>query len=112
MSANPMKGLPVRVQGVEVQDPILVLFGDGWGLTIACPWRGTIAGRAASWEDDNIEDTALSLVGEELTAVLQDGQAVTFEFSIGSLTAIPDTDIDPWVLQLPDGLLVGRMLRG
>lgn len=34
--------LPVRVTGVEVQDPVIVLFGDGWSLSVACPWRGVV----------------------------------------------------------------------
>lgn len=106
---NPLAGLPVRVKGVEVQDPILTLFGEGWGLTIACPWEGTISGHALSWEDDDIEDRSWGLVGEDLVAVRQDGPAVEFEFSSGTLIVTPDTDVDPWVLELPGGLVVGRM---
>jgi hypothetical protein len=105
---DPLAGLPVRVQGVEVQDPILTLFGEGWGLTIACPWEGTIGWRALSWEDDDIEDRSRDLVGQDLVAVRQDGPAVKFEFSAGTLTVTPDQDVDPWVLLLPDGLVVGR----
>lgn len=103
-----LAGLPVRVQGVEVQDPILTLFGEGWGLTIACPWEGTIGGRALSWEDDDIEDRSWDLVGQDLVAVRHDGSMVKFEFSAGTLIATPDTDVDPWVLQLPGGVVVGR----
>lgn len=105
---DPLAGLPVHIQGVELQDPILTLFGEGWALTIACPWEGTIGGRALSWEDDDIEDRSWDLVGEDLVAVRQDGPADTFEFSAGTLTVTPDTDVDPWVLQLPGGLVVGR----
>jgi hypothetical protein len=105
---DPLAALPVRVQGVEVQDPILTLFGEGWALTIACPWEGTIGGRALSWEDPDIEDRSWDLVGEDLVAVRQGGPAVEFEFTTGSLTVTPDIDVDPWVLQLPGGLVVGR----
>jgi hypothetical protein len=103
-----LAALPVRVQGVEVQDPILTLFGEGWALTIACPWEGTIGGCALSWVDRDVEDRSWDLVGEDLVAVRQGGPAVEFEFSTGSLIVTPDTDVDPWVLQLPGGLVVGR----
>jgi hypothetical protein len=106
---DPLAALPVRVEGVEVQDPILTVFGEGWALTIACPWEGTIGGRALSCEDGDLEDRCWDLVGEDLVAVRQDGPAVGFEFSTGTLIVTPDTDVDPWVLQLPGGLLVGRM---
>lgn len=105
---DPLAALPVRVDGVEVQDPILTLYGEGWALTIACPWQGTIGGRALSWEDGDLEDRSWDLVGEELVAVRQDGPAVEFRFSTGTLIASADTDMDPWVLELPGGLVVGR----
>ncbi|KGM13802.1 hypothetical protein [Cellulomonas bogoriensis] len=76
---DPLGALPARVEGVEVQDPILTMFGEGWAMTIACPWEG----------------------------VRKLGPAVAFEFSSGTLIVTPDTDVDPWVLQLPGGLVVG-----
>lgn len=108
-ATDPLAALPVRVDGVEVQDPILTLFGDGWSLTIACPWEATIGGRALTWEDDDLEDRSWDLIGQDLVALRQDGPGVKFEFSTGNLIAIPDTDVDPWVLEVPGGLVVGRM---
>lgn len=104
---DPLGALPVRVEGVEVQDPVLTMFGENWALTIACPWEGTIGGRSLSWEDRDLEDRSWDMVGEDLVAVRQDGPAVEFEFSNGSLIVTPDTDVDPWMLQLPGGLVVG-----
>jgi hypothetical protein len=103
------RALPVRVQGVEVQSPVLTLFGEKWSLTIACPWEGEVHKSALSWEDDDIEDRAWDLVGEDLVDVRREGSSVRFQFSTSVLVATPDTDIDPWVLRLPDGLWVGRM---
>lgn len=105
---DPLVALPVRVKGVEVQDPIVIVYGEGWGLTIACPWQGAVDGQAVSWADGDIEDRFWSLVGEELVAVLQGGDITEFKFSSSTLIAIPDTDMDPWVLALPGGLIVGR----
>lgn len=103
-----LEALPVRVRGVEVQDPVLTLFGDEWSFTIACPWEGEIGGRAVSWEDDDLEGRAWDLVGAELVSVRQEGAVARFGFSAGFLLVSPDTDVDPWVLRLPGGLLVGR----
>lgn len=113
MSAGDLQrpgDLPAPVAGVEVQSPMLTVFGARWSLTIACPWEGIVAGRALSWEDDDLEDRAGDLVGEDLVAVRQEGPATWFEFSTAALIATPDTDVDPWVLQLPGGLVVGRKL--
>jgi hypothetical protein len=110
IESEVLVALPVRVEGIEVQDPVLVLFGEQWSLTVACPWSGTVRGRDLSWEDDDVEDRAWDLVGEELTSVQQEGRSIRFGFSGGTLLVTPDTDLDPWVLRLPGGLLVGRVL--
>lgn len=104
-----LQALPARVLGVEVQDPVLVLFGDDWSLTVACPWEGNVGGIGLSWEDRELEDRAWDLVGQDLVAVRQQAGSVRFEFSAATLVATPDTDLDPWVLRLPGGLMVGRL---
>lgn len=110
LDAHLLNDLPLRVVGVEVQSPVLTLFGDEWSLTIACPWDGIVGGRKMSWEDDDIEDWAWDLIGEDLVTVEEHGSAVRFKFLNASLTAAPDSDLDPWVLSLPGGVLVGRTL--
>lgn len=91
---------------------MITLFGDGWGLTIACPWEGTIGGRDISWEDDDIENRVWDLIGEDLVDVRETGAGTCFEFSSGTLTVAQDTDVDPWVLQIAGGLMVGRVTNG
>jgi hypothetical protein len=108
IDAQLLDALPVHVKGVEVQDPVLTLFGEEWSLTIACPWQGEVGGRPISWEDADLEDRVWDLVGAELVSVKQEGAAARFGFSAGTLLVTPDTDLDPWVLRLPGGLLVGR----
>lgn len=103
-----LSALPLRVTGVEVQDPVLTLFGDNWSLTIACPWQGEVCGQSISWEDHDLDDRAWELVGEELVSVQHESSPARFAFSAGVLLVTPDTDMDPWVLKLPGGLLVGR----
>jgi hypothetical protein len=110
IESEVLAALPVRVAGVEVQDPVLVFFGEGWSLTIACPWTGMVRGNGLSWEDDDLEDRVWDLVGDELVSIQQEGRSIRFGFLGGTLLATPDTDLDPWVLRLPGGLLVGRVL--
>ncbi|NTW38871.1 MAG: hypothetical protein HGA44_03115 [Cellulomonadaceae bacterium] len=62
-----------------------------------------------SWLADGLEDQCWDLVGEDLVALRRDGPVVAFEFSAATLIATADTEVDPWVLQLPGGLVVGGM---
>ena len=38
--------LPRQIRGLEVNDPVLTLYGDDWSLTLMCPWKIERAGRA------------------------------------------------------------------
>jgi hypothetical protein len=105
----PQEDLPLRVTGIEVQDPMVTVFGEGWALTLACPWEGAIRDCRFSWEDDDVEDRAWDLVGQDLVAVDVSADAATFRFSSGWLKATPDTDFDPWVMRLPSGIFVGSL---
>jgi hypothetical protein len=102
--------LPVRVTGVEVQDPVIVLFGDGWSLSVACPWRGVVAELPITWLDDDIEDRIWDVVGEDLISVQNEGRDVRFVFTRSVIVATPDVDLDPWVLALPGNVVVGSVL--
>ena len=31
--------LPRQIRGLEVNDPVLTLYGDDWSLTLMCPWE-------------------------------------------------------------------------
>lgn len=62
--------LPVTVQEIEFNDPLLTIFGQGRSLNLACPWDGTIHPAGLSWEDDDVEDRAWELVGADLIAVV------------------------------------------
>ena len=31
--------LPQQIRGLEVNDPVLTLYGDDWSLTLMCPWE-------------------------------------------------------------------------
>lgn len=108
--AEPWVGdLPRRVRGLEVQDPIVTVFGEDWSLTVACPWSGDVDGHMLSWEDESIEETLWDLVGQDLVSVDRLGPRVRFRFTEAELVAVPDSDLDPWVLTLPSGISVGSL---
>lgn len=79
-------------------------------MNLACPWDGVIRSVPLSWEDDDVEDRACELVGAELIFVEEAAPGrVDFQFSNAVLRVRPDTDLDPWVLHLPDVIVVGTM---
>lgn len=105
-----LQTLPRRVLGVEVQDPILTLYGEQWSLTVFGPWEGTLHGRTLVWEEDDLEDWSWDLIGQDLLTVREEDTLIRFEFSAGSLVVTSDSDWEPWVLRLPAGVLVGKTL--
>lgn len=105
--------LPVRVAELSYNDPFLTVFGSGWSLNLACPWKGTIASPEVSWDDDDVEDLAWELIGTGLISV-DDGAPgeIDFRFTDAVLHVRPDTDLDPWVLRLPGVVAVGGIMQG
>lgn len=102
--------LPVRVRGIECNDPFLTIFGEEWSLNLGCPWEGNIGSISISWEDDDVEDRAWELVGLDLTSVVDgSGGGPEFHFSDAMVHVRPDTDLDPWVLHLAGLIVVGTM---
>ena len=101
--------LPRRVTGIEYNDPILVLFGDGWFLKLSCPWSGFIAGAPIDWDSSAVEDRAWDLIGTQLLSAEEADRPidVRFSFEHAVLTARPDDDEDAWVLAFPDMVAVG-----
>lgn len=104
---RPGADLPRRISGLEVQDPIVTVFGEDWSLTLACPWSGVVKGHTLTWEDETIEDVLWDLVGQDLVGFDRQGLATYFRFTDAELIAVPDADLDPWVLTLPSGVAVG-----
>ena len=104
--------LPRQIRGLEVNDPVLTLYGDDWSLTLMCPWEVRGPDGGFSWESKSIEDEAWELVGHSLLSVsAMDADLVdpVFDLSGGiSIRVSADTDLDPWTLRLPHVVLVGR----
>ena len=102
---------PLTIAEIEVQDPILVLSGEGWALTAMCPWRvlrGTDL--ELSWSSSDVEDRAWDLVGRQIVSAEERGRDAALQLSDGSVFELfSDTDTDPWVLRLPGITFVGPL---
>ena len=108
--------MPLEVREVQYNDPVLSISGDGWWLTLMCPWL--IRGRNGqySWEVDEVEDKVWDLIGHSIVSVSFDsGVEVdpTFEFDGEiSLEICADSDWEPWTMQVPGLVVIGRKKGG
>jgi hypothetical protein len=110
--------LPLRVDQLAYQDPVLTFGGEGWSLVLVCPWRllkGTKV--LTAWDDQAVEDSSWELLGHQIYAVRPripgNDQDPVFELSGDlHLEVFADTDLDPWVLRLPTQTIVGRSPTG
>jgi hypothetical protein len=104
--------LPLQVEDVEYQDPSFVLSGQEWSLSLECPWRmRNESGQLwFSWSSTNTSDLVLPLTGRLISSIspnISTGD-LACTFSDGTrLEVFADTDLDPWVLRIPNLILVG-----
>lgn len=108
--------LPLRIDEVSYSDPVLGLSGDGWWLSLMCPWLVTGPDLRYSWDSDTVEDDAWDLVGHSIVAV-SFAEDVTvdpvFEIEGGiSLAVRADSDWDPWTMQVPGLVVIGKKGSG
>lgn len=106
--------LPLKLEEVEYNDPMVVLSGPGWSLSVACPWRLMREGRLeTSYGDDGAAAAIDGLVANAVVALRAgDGSSSPGDIQIALddgavLDVFADTDLDPWVLRLPDHTFVG-----
>jgi hypothetical protein len=108
--------LPLRVEEVDYNDPMVVLAGPHWSLSVACPWRLMRGDKlVTSYGDEGAGEILAGLVGNEVVAlgpvassrVLGDLQVSLGDGSV--LDVFADTDLDPWVLRLPEHTFVGTV---
>lgn len=106
---------PLRIDEVEVQDPVVAFAGPGWSLTLACPWVLTRNGdRVTSWDAD-FADVVWDLIGQSVTRVTASGgrpHDPAFVLTEGYVLDVEaDTDLDPWVLRLRGITYVGSFSK-
>lgn len=106
--------LPLRVEGLDVNDPIFNLYGAGWSLAVSCPWRLVSRGLVLDWHEDRAGLLRL-LAGLSIIAVTTKPDPLVdpiFHFSDDAFLALhADTDLDPWVFRVPEAVLVGVQPR-
>jgi hypothetical protein len=106
--------LPLRIDEVEYNDPMVLLSGRGWSLSVACPWQLMRDGQlATSYGDNGAAEVLDGLVEKTIVAVNGGGSdrgAGDLQLALDDgaiLDVLVDTDLDPWVLRLPDHTFVG-----
>lgn len=106
------------VRRVDVNDPKLVLVGDGRSVGLFCPWQVRRAGQVAlDSEDEPLDETALraeghQVVGHTLLQVAevldgpQTGPRFRFDGEVG-VVVDADTDTDPWTCRIGGHVFAG-----
>lgn len=120
-----ISALPLRITFAQPSpDPILVLSGPGWGSNFMCPWvlKGDgiridpyDKGLVRDDEDFLSEEDFAFLISREIVGLTSNPEMIDPVFHISGgvdLIVHADTDLDPWVLGLPDITLVGRAAPG
>jgi hypothetical protein len=104
---------PFKVVDVDHADPTVTLAGEGWSLSITCPWRLLLNGDiVVNWEDVKSIDEIWNLVGHSIIGVRSKSTSEVNDpvlvLTGGFLLEISaDSDLDPWVLRLPGQTFVG-----
>jgi hypothetical protein len=104
----------LRIEAVQFDDPVVVLVGTEWSVSIVCPWR-LMRGEAVvtSIDDPNAGASLNELVGIEIVDVISGASAEVSNdpvFILGDgtrLEILADTDLDPWTVRLSDQTFVG-----
>jgi hypothetical protein len=111
MTEMIQSALPLKIDKVEFQDPVLVLQGADWSLSVICPWRIRQGDDIdLSWSSADAGDRVWDLVGMSIVAASEQGPDPVFELSnVSVLDLFADTPTDPWVLRLPAITVVGPL---
>lgn len=103
--------LPLRIDAVVVNDPIVTLLGQEWALTLACPWQ-LVGGSAirTAWDRPDVEDVTRELINHHIVGVRKAPNGFDPIFSLDGdldLEVNADTDLDPWVMHTGGRTFVG-----
>ena len=105
------EALPLQVDNAETAGPSVGIWGEGWSLSLLCPWELVGPGTRTTWESKNLVSDWQILLGRTLEGVTaRDDDAVdpTFHFNGAiTLSVRADSDLDPWTLRVPGLVVVG-----
>lgn len=102
------KMLPLAVSSVDWHDPILIVHGKGWGLTVMTPWRVLHDDRFFIGSDDaDPAEVARLLEGNLITACGPQGRSSALDpalaFASGhKLEIFSVGPLEPWSIALDD----------
>lgn len=106
--------LPLPIDSVKYNDPMVLLDGPGWSLSVACPWRLTRDGLLVCAYGDRNAETALqeligaSLIEMDVEACARPSTDPAFRLAGNRwLEVFADTDLDPWVMRLSAQTFIG-----
>jgi hypothetical protein len=103
--------LPLRIEAIDYNDPMVVLSGSGWALSVACPWYlKRDEELLTSYGDDGTAEVLARLVGTTVVSFdrVEASCVRQLELAQGAvLEIVPDTDLDPWVLRVRERTFVG-----
>ena len=104
---------PLVIREIQYSDPTLTLVGDAWSLSVVCPWHieDALGATVLDFEAAGVEDAVWDLIGVSVLAAeahdAGERPGTALRLSNGHRLIIePDTDVDPWVMQLPRRVLV------
>lgn len=98
--------LPVRISEVDYSDPVFLINGDGWSLSVQTAWRIVgPEGLVFSCDSEDAIDRVWDLIGEEVCAIAPLGVASQVDpaliFSSGlALEIVSLHPVEPWVLRI------------
>lgn len=98
---------PLLVDDVAWDDPVLLVGGDGWGLTAFASWRvtgptGIVTGFADGEASDRVWDLVGSrVVGAGVQSALGGGDVALALSSGWGLEVFSSGEVEPWTLRVP-----------
>ena len=108
-----LAALPLKIEQVLLNDPVLTLAGTDWNLTIWCGWEAR--GLGITWEDDDLERRVQQLSGRVVTNFTVDARnGPVFHCEPGVDLALNENEVDepvgrddPWSMSLPSSVITG-----
>jgi len=104
--------LPVTISEVDYSDPVLLINGAGWSLSVLTAWRIVgPEGLVFSCDSESAADRVWDLIGENVTAVVSQSATSQVDpalvLSSGlTLEIVSLHPIEPWVLRIADQVWV------
>lgn len=104
--------LPVTIWEADYSDPVLLINGEGWSLSVSTAWRIVgPEGLVFSCDSESAADRVWDLIGESVTQVVPQSATSQVDpalvLSSGlTLEIVSLHPVEPWVLRIGDQIWV------